>query len=84
MWILSSKKVPRQNLAPGEYKRNYRRKELRGGRGRILIKNYILIESTLIDVVFNADSEYHIHLNLKLTFDDHSPEIPPDFWSFVL
>jgi hypothetical protein len=33
---------------------------------------------------FDADSEYHMPLNLKLTFDDHSPEKPLDFCSFVL
>jgi hypothetical protein len=38
----------------------------------------------LLDAVFYADSEYHMHFTLKLIFIDHSMEIPAHFLTFLL
>ncbi len=46
------------------------------------MEKYFLIKYKLFDVVFYADSEYHVYFAQKLTFDSQNLEIRMQFLTF--
>ena len=66
----------------GDYRAKLAKEELRGKYGRILMKKYFLIKDKFFNVVFYADSEYHVYFARKLTFDSQNLEIRMQFLTF--